>query len=148
MEHIFKGRVLTPGYYKGEAVVTKQGFNTLASFQKSMLMRSKTVICSDQNNSDLFNKELTGKALCLPQTIGSTTGGMIIQAVCAYNKNPACYLFSKRVDSLAASGIIMANIWEESDMIAIDQLGDEFLNAIESGDQIEVCEDGTVKIFK
>lgn len=75
----FHGRVLIAGNYKGEAVVTHQGFNTLASFQKSMLLHKKSVICSDQNNSELYGKKLDGLALCLPQTIGSTTGGMQIE---------------------------------------------------------------------
>lgn len=147
MEKVFRGRVLIAGNYKGEAVVTHQGFNTLASFQKSMLMHSKSVLCSDQNNSELFGKKLDGLALCLPQTIGSTTGGMIIQAVCAHKKSPACYLFSKRIDSLAASGIVLAKIWEDADVIAIDELGDEFLESLESGMKIEVKEDGTVTIL-
>ncbi len=143
----FKGRVLTAGTYKGEAVVTKQGFNTLASFQKSMLGGAKNVICSDQNNDELFGVQLDGKALCLPQTIGSTTGGMIIQTVCALNKNPSCFLFSKRIDSLAASGIILAKVWEDSPVIAIDELGDDFLETVKTGGTIEVLEDGTVTVL-
>lgn len=147
MGKVFQGRVLIPGTYKGEAVVTHQGFNTLASFQKSMLLHSKSVICSDQNNAELYGKKIDGVALCLPQTIGSTTGGMIIQAVCAHKKSPACYLFSKRIDSLAASGVVLAKIWEDADLIAIDELGDEFLESLESGMQIEVSEDGMVTIL-
>ncbi len=147
MEKVFHGRVLIGGNYKGEVVVTHQGFNTLASFQKSMLLHSKSVICSDQNNQELYGKKIDGVALCLPQTIGSTTGGMIIQAVCAHNKSPACYLFSKRIDSLAASGMVLSKIWENADIIAIDELGDEFLENLETGMQIEVREDGTVTIL-
>lgn len=46
----FKGRVIAPGKWKGEAAVSKGGFNTLASFQKSALnSRCKKVIVSDQN---------------------------------------------------------------------------------------------------
>ncbi len=147
MAKVFKGRALIPGTYTGEAVVTHQGFNTLASFQKSMLMHAKTVQCSDQNNPELYGKRLDGLALCLPQTIGSTTGGMIIQAVCAHQKSPACYLFSKRIDSLAASGVVLSKIWENADLVAVDELGDDFLASIESGMQITVAEDGTVTIL-
>ncbi len=71
----YKGRPIIAGDLKGEAVVTHSGLNILASFQKSVLAKSKTLICSDQNNKDLFGKNLTGKIICLPQTIGSTTGG-------------------------------------------------------------------------
>ena len=74
----FKGRVIAKGTFKGEAVVSHAGFNTLASFQKSALMNKKEVYVSDQNNKDLYNKNITGKILCLPITIGSTTGGLVI----------------------------------------------------------------------
>ena len=69
----FKGRVVTPGTAKAEAVVTHGGFNTLASLQKALQFGDKTAKCNDQNNPDLYGKPLAGYALCLPQTIVSTT---------------------------------------------------------------------------
>ena len=66
----FKGRVIAGGDFKGEAVVSRQGVNTLATFQKSALTNAKQVIVSDQNNKDIFGLNITGKVLCLPQTIG------------------------------------------------------------------------------
>ncbi len=143
----FKGRVLAKGKFEGEAIVSHQGVNTLATFQSSALKNAKTVIASDQNNPDIYKKELTGKALCLPITIGSTTGGLVIQAICALKIHPACLLFSEHIDSLAASGVVLANVWEHSDMIAIDNLGKDFLNTVKTGDKIKVDEDGTVTIL-
>lgn len=93
----FKGRVLFGGAWKGEAVVSHQGLNTLASFQKAALKKScKDIIVSDQNNPDLYGKGVTGKALCLPKTIGSTTGGMVIQTVANRHIAPAAFLFRDR----------------------------------------------------
>lgn len=143
----FKGRVLAGGTFKGEAIVSHNGVNSLATFQGSMLKGSKNIIASDQNNPDIFQKNLTGKALCLPVTIGSTTGGLVIQTVCSKKVNPAAFLFSEHIDSLAASGIVLARVWENSDVIAIDQLGKKFLETVKSGDQIEISEDGTVTIL-
>jgi len=37
------------------------------------------------------------------------------------NTNPAAMLFSEHIDSMAASGIVLARIWENSRIIAIDQ---------------------------
>ncbi|HOO22113.1 MAG TPA: DUF126 domain-containing protein [Clostridia bacterium] len=142
----FKGRVLAKGNWEGEAVVSRQGVNTLATFQKSALSNAKEVIAADQNNPDLFGKNITGKALCLPITIGSTTGGLIIQTVCSMQINPAAFLFSEHIDSLAASGIVLAKVWENSNVIAIDKLGAEFLEAVKTGDRIRIDEDGTVTI--
>ena len=143
----FKGRVINGGYYKGEAVVSRQGVNTLATFQKSALSGAKQVIVADQNNPDIFGKNITGKALCLPQTIGSTTGGMVIQVSCSMGINPACMLFSEHIDSLAGAGVILSVVWENSKLIAIDMLGKEFLETVKTGDTIEVKEDGTVTIL-
>lgn len=144
----FKGRVIAAGEWQGEAIVSKQGVNTLATFQKSALKNAKEVIVSDQNNPDLFGKNITAKALVLPQTIGSTTGGLVLQTVCAMGINPAAMLFSEHIDSLAASGIILAKIWENSNIIAIDNLGEEFLNTVKSGDLIKIDTDGKVTILK
>ncbi|MBQ0096348.1 MAG: DUF126 domain-containing protein [Bacteroidales bacterium] len=143
----FKGRVLNGGYFKGEAVVSHQGVNTLASFQSSAIMHSSKLVIADQNNPDIYQRNITGKALCLPQTIGSTTGGMVLQVICSMGINPACMLFSEHIDSLAGAGVILSVVWENSKLIAIDQLGQEFLDTVKTGDIIEVTEDGTVKIL-
>lgn len=143
----FKGRVIAKGAFVGEAAVTHQGFNTLASFQKSALMNKKKVLVSDQNNKDLFNVDITDKILCLPITIGSTTGGMVIQTVCDMGINPRAFLFSENIDSLAASGIVLAKVWQKSNIICIDRLGEEFLNSVKTGDKLEIKEDGTVIVL-
>ena len=142
----FKGRVVAGGALVGEAVVSTQGVNTLATFQKSALKNANQVICSDQNNPDIYNKNLTGKILCLPKTIGSTTGGLVIQTICSMGIGPSAMLFSETIDSLAASGIVLARNWENSDVIAIDQLGAGFLKYVKTGDKITIQEDGTVVV--
>ena len=144
----FKGRVIADGSLEGEALVSRQGVNTLATFQKSALKNAKKVISSDQNNPDLYKKEITGKILCLPKTIGSTTGGLVIQTICSMGINPSAMLFSEEIDSLACSGIILAKNWENSSIIAIDKLGDEFLNYVQTGDKIKIEEDGTITVTK
>jgi uncharacterized protein len=144
----FHGRVIFPGTYKGEAVVSHQGFNTLASFEKSGLKKHcKEILVSDQNNKDVYKQNITGKALCLPMTIGSTTGGMLIQSQAKRGLTPSAWLFSKQVDPIAASGLILARIWEAIPFVAIDGLGDDFLSSVKNGDQIEVKEDGTVIVY-
>lgn len=148
MEKVFKGRVIGGGTLEGEAVVSHQGVNTLATFQKSALKNAKQVISSDQNNPDIYKLNLTGKVLCLPKTIGSTTGGLVIQTICSMGINPSAMLFSEDIDSLACSGIILARNWENSKIIAIDRLGDEFLQYVKTGDKISIEEDGTVKVVR
>ena len=141
----FQGRPITPGECTAEAVVSHGGFNTLASMQM-MSIQTKTK-CVDQNNPDLYKKVLQGKALCLPQTIGSTTGGMFLYCAVKQGKNPACLLFSKEIDSLAAAGAVLSEVWApESPMPVVDNLGDEFLDAVQTGMTVTVKENGIVEI--
>ena len=143
----FKGRIVAPGTVSAPAVVSHGGFNTLASFQGALQFGDKKATCGDQNNADLHGKQLAGKALCLPQTIGSTTGGLVIYCACAMKRQPACMLFSKPIDSLAAAGSILASVWlPEVQMPVIDSLGEEFLEYVQDGMTITVCEDGTVTV--
>ena len=87
---------MVPGsVHAPRALVSHGGFNTLASFQMAMMFGDKPVKCGDQNNADLYKKPMKGTALCLPQTIGSTTGGMVLYTACATDSQPACMLFSK-----------------------------------------------------
>ena len=142
---MFKGRVVAPGTVTAPALVSHGGLNTLASFQKALQFGDKQATCGDQNNPDLFGKQMVGKALCLPQTIGSTTGGLVLYCACAMNRQPACMLFSKPIDSLAAAGSILASVWlPDVQMPVVDSLGDEFLNYVKDGMSITVNDDGTV----
>lgn len=143
----FQGRVVTPGEVTAEAVVTTEGFNTLASLQMALQFGDKKVKCGDQSNKDLYGKSLLGKALCLPQTIGSTTGGLVLYCACAMERQPACMLFSNHIDSLAAAGAILADVWLDNvSMPVVDCLGDEFLNYVKDGMTITIKENGVVEV--
>ena len=146
MSRVFKGRVVTPGAAKAPALVSHGGLNTLASYQMALMFGDKQVKCGDQNNPDLYKKPMLGKALCLPETIGSTTGGMVLYTACALGKQPACMLFSKPIDSLAASGAILAANWTDAVMPVVDSLGEEFLDYVKDDMTISVSLDGTVTV--
>ncbi len=142
----FQGRVIVPGECSAEALVSREGFNTLASYQMALMFGDKQVKCGDQNNPDLYKKPMLGKALCLPMTIGSTTGGMVLYAACALGKAPACMLFSKPIDSLAAAGAILGDVWTDNPMPVVDSLGDEFLDFVQSGMRVSIGADGIVTV--
>ena len=116
---VFKGRVVVKGRVTAEALVSKGGFNTLASYQHSLMFGDRSGKCSDQNNVDLYKRPMAGKALCMPQTIGSTT---------------------------AAAGAILADVWTDNSMPTVDGLGEDFLSYVQTGDRITVDEDGTVTV--
>lgn len=143
----FKGRTVTPGTVTAKALVSHGGLNTLASFQKALQFGDKKATCGDQNNPDLYGKQMAGAALCIPQTIGSTTGGLVLYCACAMKRQPACILFANHIDSLAASGAVLAEVWlDDITMPVVDCLGDEFLDYVKDGMTVTVSEDGTVVV--
>ena len=142
----FKGRPVVAGECTAEALVSHGGFNTLASFQNALQFGDKEAKCGDQNNADLYQKPMVGTALCLPQTIGSTTGGMVLYCATEMKRNPKCMLFSEHIDSLACAGAVLGAVWAEEPMTVIDCLGDDFLNYVKDGMEISVAKDGTVTV--
>ncbi len=144
---IFKGRVVAEGSLTAEALVSHGGLNTLASFQKALQFGDKKATCGDQNNPDLYGKQMLGKALCLPRTIGSTTGGLVLYCACAMKRQPACMLFSEPIDSLAAAGAVLSDVWLEGKPLpVIDCLGEEFLDYVKDGMKITIKPNGTVEV--
>ena len=143
----FTGRVVAKGAVSAPALVSRGGLNTLASFQKALQFGDKKATCGDQNNPDLYGKQMAGKALCLPRTIGSTTGGLVLYCACSMNRQPACLLFSNPIDSLAAAGSVLAAVWLDNvQMPVIDCLGEEFLRYVRDGMTVTVKEGGVVEV--
>lgn len=143
----FIGRVVAKGTVSAPALVSHGGLNTLASFQKALQFGDKKATCGDQNNPDLYGKQMAGKALCLPRTIGSTTGGLVLYGACAMKRQPACMLFSEPIDSLAAAGAILQDVWlSDVCMPVIDCLGEDFLNYVQDGMTITVKDNGVVEV--
>lgn len=146
MKQTFKGRAIIPVALEGKALVTHTGFNTYASFYNSIHSPSDSAVCADSGNSELYGKVLSGKVICLQKTIGSTSAGAVWQRVAQLGVAPKAMLFSQPIDSLAAAGLIVADIWSGKRICTIDQLGDAFLDKVQDGDQIIIHEDGTVVI--
>ena len=61
-------------------------------------------------------------------------------------KLPASMCFSKPIDSLAAAGAILSDVWTETHMPVVDSLGDEFLEYVKTGMNVTLAEDGTVTV--
>ena len=143
----FKGRPVIPGNLEGEALVSKQPFNTTASYFSNMFAgNTKDAPCTDANNAELYKKDLSGAIICTPQTVGSTMGAGAIMGMNLLGVGFKAMLFSSHVDSIAAGGLIMDDIWNDKKGITVDLLGDEFMNTVKSGDKIKISEDGTVEV--
>ena len=143
----FKGRPILSGDLEGPAMVSHIGLNTLSTYKAVMFGGvSDKAVCSDGDNKDLYGKDIGGAILCIPQTIGSTTGGFVLMGVAKLGLAPKAMLFANHVDSLAIGGLLMADIWMGKRIIAIDLLGQEFLDAVNTGDPVKIHADGTVEV--
>jgi predicted aconitase with swiveling domain len=144
MSRSFSGRAILPANVSGEALVSRRAFNAYASFYNSLHDTASAAECADRGNPELFGKDLRGKIICLPKTAGSTSAGAVWQRVASLGIAPEALLFADVIDSLAAGGLLAADIWTDHRICTVDQLGSDFLLAVQDGDWLEVHDDGTV----
>ena len=143
----YKGRPLLPGELFGEALASKQPFNTTGSYLENLFGgNSTTAPCTDPNNKEFYGKELSGAILCFTTTVGSSLGGAALMGVADLGLGPKAMLFSQHVDSVSLAGLLMDDIWNGRRVITIDLLGDEFLETVKTGDPIAIYADGTVEV--
>ncbi len=143
----FQGRPVLPGKLNGKALVSKQPFNLTGSYLKNMFAgETKTAPCTDSTNKELYEKDLKGAIICTPQTVGSTMGAGTIMMLSELGVQPQAWLFSSHIDSISAGGLIMDDVWNKKRVITIDLLGDEFLEAVMTGDPITIKVEGTVEV--
>ena len=143
----FKGRPLLPGKLKGKALASKHPFNVSATYLENLFGgNTKTAPCTDVVNEEWAGKNLAGAILCFPSGVGSTMGGATLMGVGSLGLGPKAMLYSGHVDSVSVAGLIIDDVWNERSVITIDMLGDEFLDAVKTGDPISIMEDGTVEV--
>ena len=147
MSKIFKGRPLLQGNAEESAEVSHAGFSPTASYIDVVFKNSKSGVIKDHENTDLYGRDISGKILCLPQSIGSSAGACMMMAAAKIKVLPKAMLFSNHVDSLSACGLLMAHNFLGTPIIAIDMLGEEFLKTVKTGDRLKISEDGTVEIL-
>ena len=142
----FKGRPAVPGNVEGSAEVFHIGFNTCATYVDVLISGTDSGVCQDHDNKDLFGHDLAGKIVCIPQTIGSSSAATLFMIILEKGIAPKAMLFANHIDSLAACGILMGDNWLGKRIVTVDLLGDDFLDAVKTGDQVTVHEDGTVEV--
>ena len=143
----FQGRPLLAGNLKGKALASKQPLNTTGSYLENLFGGNTTTApCTDPNNKEFYGKELSGAILCFTTTVGSSLGGAALMGVGSLGLGPKAMLFSQHVDSVSLAGLLMDDIWNDRRVITIDLLGDDFLDAVSTGDPVSIHEDGTVEV--
>jgi predicted aconitase with swiveling domain len=132
MSKKFKGRPLLPGNVEETAEVSHVGFSPSASWLDIIFKNSTSGVIQDHENKDLYGRDIKGKILCLPQSIGSSAGACMMMAAVKADAAPKVMLFANHVDSLSACGLLMADNWIGKRIITVDMLGEEFLNTVKT----------------
>jgi len=143
---IFEGRPVIAGSAQGRAEVSRASFDTCASYADVIVVDADTGICRDRGNEALFGRDLRGKILCIPQTVGSGSATSLFTTLLEKGIGPGALCLANHIDATAADGLVLASRWFDRRVVTVDLLGDEFLASVNMGDLITVFEDGKVRV--
>ncbi|HBH12833.1 MAG: Uncharacterized protein XD91_1404, partial [Clostridiales bacterium 38_11] len=71
----------------------------------------------------------------------------VLYCACDMGASPACLLFSNTIDSLAAAGAILSDIWTDINLPTVDNLGEDFLTYVKDGMNVEIMDGGIVRVY-
>lgn len=125
-----KGRMISPGKARGEAIVSKEPIG----FYGGIDPKTGVVI---EKGHELEGKSVEDKILVFPQGKGSTVGSYIIYGLKKNGVAPAA-IVNKETETIVATGVILAGI-PCVDGIDIDK--------IKTGDKLKVdADEATVEV--
>lgn len=132
-EMILKGHKVTKGKTKGEALVSHSPISFFGG------VSSETGVIVEKGH-ELEGESISDKIFVFPYGKGSTAGSYILYELAYCKKGPKA-IISNRADPIVAIGAIIGNI------PMVDKLVPNPLEAIKTGDQVEVDADrGIVKV--
>ncbi len=126
-----KGRKISPGTVKGEALVSNQGI----SFYGGVDPETGVVVEKDH---ELEGQSISGKVLVFPSGKGSTVGSYVLYQLAKTGKGPVA-IINQETETIVAVGCII------SEIPAIDKIP---INKIATGQQLHVdATNGLVEIL-
>jgi len=129
------GRKVNAGKTEGMAMVTSVPF----SFGGELDPETGVV---PSRSHEFFGQRLAGKILVCPTGKGSSGGPLIAYLAQEAGNAPAAVVVG-HIEPILASAILTANI------PAVDQIGEDELQMIETGDYVKVDADqGTIEVIK
>lgn len=125
-----KGRTISPGKAKGEAIVSREPMG----FYGGIDPKTGLVI---EKGHELEGKSVKDKILVFPQGKGSTVGSYVIYGLKKNGMAPAA-IINKETETIVAAGVILAGI------PCVDGID---INKIKTGDKLVVdADEATVEI--
>jgi predicted aconitase with swiveling domain len=127
------GRKIVPGHVQGEAVVTSQSISFFGGLDP------KEGIIIEQGH-ELKGTNIVGKILIFPRGKGSTVGSYVIYSMKKNGTAPAA-IINVETEPIIAAGCVIA------DIPLIDQLNENPIDIIKTGDWVEVfADDGIIEV--
>lgn len=128
-----KGRVISKGHAKGEALLSREPLSFLGN------VNPKTGIVIEKGHP-LEGKSVAGKVLIFPRGKGSTVGSYVILEM-KQNGVAPCAIINVEAETIIAVGAII------SEIPMLDKLEDDIFTIIKDGDFVEVDADrGILKV--
>jgi uncharacterized protein len=138
---ILKGRSITNGVAEGEALVSHQLFGFTHGVEPT------TGRISDVRH-EWVGRNMKGKVLVFPYGKSSTSGNLFILETVRCGNAPAAVI-NIETEPVVGAGFIMAEILYKKEIPVIDNLDQNPLEVIESGDYVKVDGNkGLVEVFK
>ena len=125
-----KGHGLTSGVAEGEALVTSEPFGFAHGIEPATGEITDTV-------HEWRGKKVAGKVLVFPYSKGSSTGGVFALQSAKMGNAPAAVITLK-ADPVTAIGFIMADVFYGKKIPLVDQLEQNPLKVIKTGDWVKV----------
>ena len=142
---VLKGRGLNRGVAKGEALVTKP-INFFGAYMQGILSGKLSKI--EDTKHELFGKNLEGKILVFPFSIGSLAGGVSLLEAIMQGVGPKAIVNSK-TDGVLLAGPVFARVFYGIEVPVVDSLDKDPFKTIRNGDYLTVDGNkGTVEVVR
>ncbi|MCL6449943.1 MAG: DUF126 domain-containing protein [Acetobacteraceae bacterium] len=129
-DRVFRGRPVSDGIARAQAVVTRQPF----MFSHGLDPASGIVI---DRSHELYGRLVRGSVLVFPRGVGSTSAGMWLLEAVLQGNAPAA-LVMEEIDPVLAMGALFARLFFQRSLPVVDKIRPAALLAIRTGDWVEV----------
>jgi len=125
-----KGRGILDGVVKGEAIVSSQPFGFFGG------VNPLTGEIIDKRH-ELFGQNIKGKVFIYPEGRGSTVGAAIMLELARTGCAPTA-IVNIEIETITAAGGLLAKKFYNMDIPMVDQLQENPMELVKTGDIIEV----------
>ena len=107
---VYTGRPVFSGTATGRAEVSSIPFDTCASYVDVLISGARSGLCRDPANEDLYEHDLIGSILCIPQTIGSSSATTLWMTLVEHGLAPKGLCLANPIDATAAKHAFVGSV--------------------------------------